>query len=379
MVTVLDFFDPEWQLLAVRQKLKMSNPLSWLNVNRPWKALIAVGGAGMIAVLSSKIEFLHNRDVFMLFFGILLFGIGEWINHPPKLIRSFPAFNDPPVQVTNLVQRDPVFLGKAIEAIGVAIFLIAIIRLELTPSPLVTHVTATEPQTAKEYLDRGQARYQKEDIEGAIIDLNKAVELNPNFAEAYYWRSAAWLKKDDLHKAVADYNRAVGLNPKLAEIGKEKETQAEILSKQAFGCFLKGDNDGVIANCNKAIELEPKLADAYYWRSAALLERGDTEGGMRDLNKVIELAPESPTGWAARGEARVKVGDFDAAIADFNEALKVHPNLARAYAGRGEALMKKGDTEAAITDLNKAIELDPAFRRSVEPLLKQASEQWKKP
>jgi hypothetical protein len=111
----------------------MSNPLSWLSVNRPWKALVAVGGAGMIVALSSKIEFLRNRDVFMLFLGILLFGIGEWINHPPKLIKSFPTFNDPAVQVTNSTQRNPVFLGKVIEAVGAAIFLIAVVRLELTP------------------------------------------------------------------------------------------------------------------------------------------------------------------------------------------------------------------------------------------------------
>jgi hypothetical protein len=111
----------------------MSNPIPRINTNSPWKALVAIGAAGMIAALSLKIEFLQSRDVFLMFLGLLLFGLGEWINHPPKKIVSFPTLNDPPVQVTNLTHRDPIFLGKAIEAVGVAIFFLAVVRLELTP------------------------------------------------------------------------------------------------------------------------------------------------------------------------------------------------------------------------------------------------------
>ena len=56
----------------------------------------------------------------------------------------------------------------------------------------------------------------KGDMEGAIADHTKAIELKPDFANAYHSRGIAKQAKGDMDGAFADYTSAIELNPKLA-------------------------------------------------------------------------------------------------------------------------------------------------------------------
>ena len=78
-----------------------------------------------------------------------------------------------------------------------------------------------------------------------IVDLNKAIELNPKFGFAYY-------------------NRA---NVK---------------------CMLK-DYTGAIADYTKSIETGPETPEAYYNRGLTLIYLQDTEKGCLDMGKAGEL------------------------------------------------------------------------------------------
>ncbi|HBE17308.1 MAG TPA: hypothetical protein DDW51_06765, partial [Cyanobacteria bacterium UBA11367] len=44
---------------------------------------------------------------------------------------------------------------------------------------------------AETYLNRGNERFKQGDNEGAIAELNRAIEINPNLDRAYFLRGAA--------------------------------------------------------------------------------------------------------------------------------------------------------------------------------------------
>ena len=157
-------------------------------------------------------------------------------------------------------------------------------------------------------------------------------------ASAYYNRGNAKDDKGDLDGAIADYNRAIELDPKLA-IAYNNRGNAE---------KAKGDLSGAIADYNRAIELDPKHASAYYNRGNVKDAKGDLDGAIADFNLAIELDPKDADSYTNRGRCKEAKGDLDSAIADYNRAIELDPKLAIAYNNRGNAKEAKGDLDGAI-------------------------------
>jgi len=148
--------------------------------------------------------------------------------------------------------------------------------------------------------------------------------------DAYYNRGAAKIEKGDLDGAIADYNRAIELNPK----------DARAYYNRGIAKRAKGDLDGAIADFSRAIELDPKYAIAYNNRGIAKDDKGDLDGAIGDYNRAIELDPKHAVAYNNRGFDKEARGDLDGAIADYNRAIELDPKLAIAYNNRGNAEKK---------------------------------------
>ena len=103
-------------------------------------------------------------------------------------------------------------------------------------------------QTADDYFNRGNSKYDLQDYRGAIADFTKAIELKPNNADIYFNRGN---------------------------------------SKQKLQ-----DRRGCIADLTKAIEIDPNYADAYFYRGLAKFTLGQKNSGCLDLSKAGELGHE---------------------------------------------------------------------------------------
>jgi tetratricopeptide (TPR) repeat protein len=88
------------------------------------------------------------------------------------------------------------------------------------------------------------------DVQGALADFNKAIQLDPNYNPAYYNRGV--LKDDrlqDVQGALADYNRAIQLDPNLAIAYRSRAS----LKYQRLA-----DKEGAIADLQQAAKLYEK-------------------------------------------------------------------------------------------------------------------------
>jgi tetratricopeptide (TPR) repeat protein len=160
------------------------------------------------------------------------------------------------------------------------------------------------------FLNRSQMDINRGDIDSAIADANKALDIKPDYAEAYCNRASAKRAKNDI--------------------------------------------DGAIADCTKAIELKPDLAAAYCNRGAAKTDKHDWDGAIADITKAIQIDPTSSNFYFVRGLAKQLSHDLDGAIADYSDAIKHQPNLAIAYRYRAIAKEAKGDVDGANIDRAKA-------------------------
>jgi Tfp pilus assembly protein PilF len=62
-------------------------------------------------------------------------------------------------------------------------------------------------------LDRGAVYMEKGDLDRAIEEINKGIDIDPNEAGAYKIRGAVYFKKGDLARGVADLHKTLELDP----------------------------------------------------------------------------------------------------------------------------------------------------------------------
>jgi len=100
----------------------MSNPLSNMKIEHWWHAFTILGGAGMIGAFAFHSDRAIQRDAFFAFFGIFLFGVGQWINHPIKQTLI-------PGGILTAHHRHSSFLGICFELLGGIIFVAEAFRI----------------------------------------------------------------------------------------------------------------------------------------------------------------------------------------------------------------------------------------------------------
>ena len=203
---------------------------------------------------------------------------------------------------------------------------------------------------ASYYYNRGIAYKDKGDLDQAVADYIKAIELDPSKTNAYIYRGNVYFGKGDLDQAIADFSKAIELDP--------LETIAYYNRGNAYKD--KGDLDQALVDYGKAIELDPSKASCYYNRGNLYFGKGDLDQAIADYIKAIELDPSKASYYYNRGIAYKDLGDLDKAIADYSKAIELDPSKTNAYNNRGIAYKDKGDLDQAITDISKAIEFDPS-------------------
>ena len=100
-------------------------------------------------------------------------------------------------------------------------------------------------QNAESYYNRGVAKNNSGDFQGAIAECSQAVKLNPNDGKAYVCLGVAKL-------------------------------------------YL-GDFQGAITECSQAIKLNPNDGSAYFVRAEAKSQLGDSQGADFDRSKIAEI------------------------------------------------------------------------------------------
>ncbi len=186
-----------------------------------------------------------------------------------------------------------------------------------------------------------------------------AVRKFPHNGRAYGGRGNALLINGSMDRALLDLNKAIELD----------SNNAEAYSNRGFVYESKGLLEQALADCNKAIEINPKMASAYINRAVVYKKNGLLDNVLKDLNKTLELQPYNAIEinfkmagvYNDRGSAYGMKGLLDPAFSDFNKAIELRSNFSEAYNNRALIYKNKGFQNEALLDFNKAIELNPNF------------------
>jgi tetratricopeptide (TPR) repeat protein len=199
------------------------------------------------------------------------------------------------------------------------------------------------------YFALGDSYYAVGQVENAIQNYSKAVEINPQAAETYTNLGTA-------HNSLGNYEQAIQYFDKALEI----DPQTAIAYNNRGHSYVNLEEfERAIQDFGKAIEIDPQAPTAYGSRGISYFSIGEYEQAFQDFDKAIEIFPHNPFNYFNRGYAYSSLEEYEKAIQDFNKVIQIYPQFPNAYSNRGEAYFELEQYELAIQDFDRAIEIDP--------------------
>ncbi len=214
---------------------------------------------------------------------------------------------------------------------------------------LATLIFALAAQDAETLVRSGDIKAKERDLQGAVADYTRAIDLDPRCAPAYFGRGQIRANKGQFPEAEADYTKAVESDAKFAKAWFGRAMLRTYTNNEA----------GALTDFSKAVEADPTYALAWFNRALLRLGRKEYDGAIADYTKAIDLKPQDADGYIGRGNAQASKGDHDKAIADYSKAIELKPTSSSAYVYKGDSQMKKGDPIAAMLTFSKGIEVNP--------------------
>jgi tetratricopeptide (TPR) repeat protein len=204
------------------------------------------------------------------------------------------------------------------------------------------------PRNARAMTLRGIVYYELRRFADAIADLDRVIELEFNIYANVVLRGLCYWREERFEEALPDLTRALDLDP----------TRVEVISLRGVAYAMIGRHDEAIADLTSAIELTPGQTHLIPVRGWAYLLAGRHEEAIADLTQAIELDPSQSWHFRTRGQAYVQIGLDDEAVADLNKAVELDPANSQAIVNRLLIFYRAGQYDETLLDLNRCIELD---------------------
>jgi len=229
------------------------------------------------------------------------------------------------------------------------------------------------PDRAEALALRAGLRVGRDDLEGALRDLERAVELAPDDMMSVALRGLTSARLGRLGPAREDFldaRRALGSRTRPVErLAHELERRAAGLGGDPPEAARRAYAAGVdhaeadrareaLAAFDRAVALAPGWAPA--WNKRALYRRttGDVAGAREDYARALALDPALGAAHLNRGALRQTLGDRPGAARDFEAAVEHAPTDPLAWSNRATVRLWAGDVEASEADARRALTLD---------------------
>ncbi len=171
----------------------------------------------------------------------------------------------------------------------------------------------SERKDANQAYADAQTKSQQQDVNGEIVALSKAVEMDPHFTRAWLWMGEIQRSSNHLEEAAAADRHAITVDPRN---GLAYKALALVL-------WVQGKKDEQAAALKSLTGLEPENAFAWYALGMTLLDLKKKEDARAALAESVRLNPDWSASHLSLGNAELLSGDRPGAETEFAKALAI--------------------------------------------------------
>ncbi len=196
-------------------------------------------------------------------------------------------------------------------------------------------------------------RYYAGELGPVMDEVEALLAAFPENAQLLGVRGVAWLEQGQAARALVDLDRAVAIDP----------TQWHAWNNRGRTLAALGKLEDALASYTRAIELAPASTQALCNRGSTLSALGRNAEALADYDRALTLDDKAPLAWMGKGTVLLKDAHLSEAIAALDRAIELDTRLGEAYLNRAMAHDQAGDATRAQRDLDRAAELRPRDAR----------------
>jgi len=197
-------------------------------------------------------------------------------------------------------------------------------------------------RTAEDFYKAGVDLFKRGQYREAIIQFEKAIQMDPNYGLAYLYLGRSYLNLGQWSDSISPLRDALRLSP-----DESKKQVVDVLMEALIGAasyeLKMGNYQNAIGYLKDALQLLPQSEKAKQNLYGTLVEYG---------GKLLSQ------------------GNTQQAIGAFSEAIKLSPNDLNAYLGLAKSFLKNGDFLKALQVAEEALRLDPA-NKDIQSLFRE--------
>jgi tetratricopeptide (TPR) repeat protein len=174
------------------------------------------------------------------------------------------------------------------------------------------------PKEADVHLFLGITQLRLRNPEGAVAAIKRALDENPNHADAR--TLLGWIElevRGNIDAAIKEYQKVVELRPELAE------TYSNLAAAQR----KKGELGRAIDNLNEALRRKPDFAAALTTRGGIFAEQDKWMEARRDFEQALKINPADDGALYGLAQALREARDYAGAQKSLGELISRSPNF----------------------------------------------------
>jgi TolB-like protein/Flp pilus assembly protein TadD/class 3 adenylate cyclase len=264
------------------------------------------------------------------------------------------------------IAKDPnyalAYLGKADSYLLLPNYGNAPTQESITPArAALKKALELDDSSAEAHASTGLLELLELNLEAAILELERAVQLKPNYATAYHWLMYSHLTLGQFDPAFLEAKRALELDPLSLIINADA----------AWTYFCARRFDDAERQARKTLEMGPEFFRAHYYLGQVLQLKGRLGDAISEYQKAFDLNGD-PYSLGLLGQAYARNGQKDEAqkvLARLNEMANSRYVAPYAFAF---VYLGLGEKERAIDELERAYQSGDTnylFLIKVDPLL----------
>lgn len=208
----------------------------------------------------------------------------------------------------------------------------------------ITLAIQREPGRAELWNGRGYIQMKANNVEGAIVDFSKALELDGSCVQCRHNLGVAYLEGGRPLDGLEELTQVIEMAPE-----SDMAFNHRGLVYSRLGKF-----ENAISDFTSAIALNHSSALFFLNRSVAYAKSGSARLAKEDLNSAVDLNDSLKEAYESRGLIELNEGEFYSAIQDFSRAMALGEKHGLVFFNRAVALSMTGDLSGARKDYQQA-------------------------